>query len=185
MKVTTNTNSNAKVDFQLSIGLEPPPKRSDDDDKVKPKSFTCKMHPGKKDSAEFVVKIYSFSDGSPEEYIETLRQLATVQVGQNVKKNEDIVILHKQVFEGALLEAFENEIPSGENPKITNEHLKKGRNAMIKIVFPDKAVRHQKKAMKKIKKPMKMKIREFANRMKKINEMLTFFPLLEENPIRM
>ena len=180
MKVTTTTNSNSKVDFQLSIGLEPPPKRSDDDDKVKPKSFTCKMHPGKKDSAEFLVKIYSFSDGSPEEYIETLRQLATVQVRQNVKKNEDVVVLYKQIFEGALLEAFENEIPSEENAEISDEHLKKGRNAMTKIVFPDKAVRHQKKAMKKIKKPMKMKIREFANRMKKINEMLTFFPLLPD-----
>ena len=125
MKVTHTTNSNAKVDFQLSIGLEPPPKRSDDDDKVKPKSFTCKMHPGKKDSAEFLVKIYSFSDGSPEEYIETLRQLATVQVGQNVKKNKDIVVLYKQIFEGALLKAFENEIPSEENAEITDEHLKK------------------------------------------------------------
>ena len=106
MKVTNTTNSNPKVDFQLSIGLEPPTKRFADDDKVKPKSFTCKMHPSKKDSAEFLVKIYSFSDGSPEEYIETLRQLATVQVGQSVKKNEDIVVLYKQIFEGKLLEAF-------------------------------------------------------------------------------
>ena len=50
MKVTTNSNSNSKVDFQLSIGLEPPVKRSVDDEKVKPKSFTCKMHLNKKDS---------------------------------------------------------------------------------------------------------------------------------------
>ena len=151
MKVTTTTNSNAKVDFQLSIGLEPPPKRSVDDEKVKPKSFTCKMHPSKKDSAEFLVKIYSFSDGSPEEYIETLRQLATVQVGQGVKKNEDIVVLYKQIFEGALLKAFKNEIPTDKGDVITDDHIKKGQNAMTKIVFPDKAVRHQKKAMKKSK----------------------------------
>ena len=176
MKVTTQTN--AKVDFQLSIGLEPPTKHVDTDEKVKPKSFTCKMHPNKKDSAEFLVKIYAFSDGSPEEYIETLKQLTVVQTGQNVKRNEDIVVLYKQIFEGALLEAFENEI-SDEDP-ITDDVLNRGRNAMTKIVFPDKAVRHQKKAMKKIKKPMKMKFREFANRMKKINEMLTFFPLLPD-----
>ena len=147
MKVTTPTN--AKVDFQLSIGLEPPTKHVDTDEKVKPKSFTCKIHPNKKDSAEFLVKIYAFSDGSPEEYIETLKQLTVVQTGQNVKRNEDIVVLYKQIFEGALLEAFENEI-SDEDP-ITDEVLNRGRNAMTKIVFPDKAVRHQKKAMKKIK----------------------------------
>ena len=66
-----------------------------------------------------------------------------------------------------MLEAFENEIPTEEGVPVTDDHIKKGRNAMTKIVFPDKAVRHQKKAMKKIKKPMKMKICEFANRMKK------------------
>ena len=65
------------------------------------------MHPNKKDSAKFPVKIYSFSDGSPEEYIETLHQLTIVQVGQNVKKNEDIMVLYKQIFEGALLEALQ------------------------------------------------------------------------------
>ena len=152
MKVTTPTNSNAKVDFQLSIGLEPPVKRIDIDEMVKPKSFTCKMHPNKKDSAEFLVKIYAFSDGSPEEYIETLKQLTVVQVGQNVKKNEDIVVLYKQIFEGTLLEAFENELPNDDDTPITGDVFNRGRNAMTKIVFPDKAVRHQKKAMKKIKK---------------------------------
>ena len=103
MKLTNPANNNVKVDFQLSIGLEPPEKRNDTDEKVKPKSFTCKMHPNKKDSAEFLVKIYAFSDGSPEEYIETLKQLTVVQVGQNVKKNEDIVVLINRFSKGLCL----------------------------------------------------------------------------------
>jgi len=55
----------------------------------------------------------------------------------------------KSTLKPFLLEAFENEL-SDEDP-IMDDVLNRGRNAMTKIVFPDKVVRHQKKVMKKIK----------------------------------
>ena len=181
MPVVSPTNKPAKVDFQLSIGLEPPAKRIEDDDKVKPLSFTCKVHPNKTNSPEFTVKIYQFSDGSPEEFIETCKKLETVEMKQNIKKNDEKVVLVQQIFEGALLEAFENELPSpSSTDPVTDAHIEKGMIAMTKIIFPDKAARNQKKAMKKIRKPKDMTFREFANRMKKINEMLPWFPPLAD-----
>jgi hypothetical protein len=50
--------------------------------------------------------------------------------------------------------------------------------ALARVVFPDKAYRNQKKALKRLKKPKDMKFRVFANRMKKLNEYLVHFPVL-------
>ena len=168
--------------FQLCIGLEPPPKRSDDDESI---SFTCKMNLTKKDSPEFSVTVYKFGDdGTAEQLLETLKLMQTVERGQAAKKNEDRVSLIRQVFEGSVLTAFENELPgpdaNGNPVAIPDEAFKKAINAMKLVVFPDKAARNQKKAMAKLKKPRGMSFREWANRLKKMNDYLPFFPLLPD-----
>ena len=183
MKVVLPTSkTNSRAQFQLCIGLEPPPPRSDDDG-VKPISFTCKMHPKDKNSAEFTVKIYKYGDdGTVEGLLETLKLMAMVDKGQNVKKNEERVTLFRQIFEGSLLVAFENELPgldeNGNAIAITDDVLAKAVEAIKKVVFPDKAARNQKKAMRRLKLPRNMTFRVFANRFKKMSDFLPFFPVL-------
>ena len=177
MKISPPTNNSNKVAYQLCIGLEPPPKRSSDDDVEKAITFTCHRKPGDNDSPKYSIKAYPFEDGmGPETYILTIRKMDEVIKGQNINTNGDKVILVRQLFKGSALTAFENELPDG--TRVTDAHIRKGLNAMAKVVFPDKAYRNQKKALKRFKKPKEMTFRIFANRMKKLNEYLVHFPVL-------
>ena len=172
----SNPRKTYKVNSELSIGLEPHIKKYDDDD-AKPISYTCKMHPDSEISAEYVVKIDIFDNqGSPEDFIDTVKKMETVQEGQNIKTNEDRVKLIRQIFSGSTIDAFENQMPT--TGSISDEVYKKAIVEMTKVVFPDKAARNQKRAMKKLRKPIDWTFREYANRMKKMNDYLPFFPPL-------
>lgn len=183
MKVVPPQNKTKRAQFQLCIPLEPPPPRNSDDEVIKPIAFTCKMNPKDKNSSEFVIKVYKVGDDTTvENLLETFKQMVAVEAGQALKKNEDRVTLVRQLFEGSLLTAFENELPGldASNKPITieNGHYDAGIEAIKKVVFPDKAARNHKKAMRKVKLPLNMKFRVFANRFKKQNDFLPFFPLL-------
>jgi hypothetical protein len=174
-------NKPKKVDFKLCIPLEGPPQRSSDDDAEKATSFTCKMNPKDKNSAEYVKKIYPFGDdGGCEQLLITLNLMTAVIKGQGLKSNEQKVELLRQIFQGSVLAAFENEMPKADavDQTIEDDAYEQGIESMKKVVFPDKAARNQKKAMRKLKKPVGMKFRDFANRVRKINEYLPLFPAL-------
>ena len=176
MKISPSTN-NKVMPYQLCIGLEPPPKRSSADDVEKAISFTCHRSPGDVDTPKYMLKAYPFEDGQgPETFILTLQKMQEIAKGQNITTVEDKVILVRQLFKGAVLTAFENELP--ENTRLQDTHIRNGMRAMAKVVFPDKAYRNQKKALKRLKKPKDMTFRMFANRMKKLNEYLVHFPVL-------
>src|SRR6056300_455953 len=65
-------------------------------------------------------------------------------------------------------------------PVINGDHLKRGIEAMKRVVFPDKAARNQKKTMKKLCKPVTMTFRTFANHLQKMNSYLGMFPDLPD-----
>ena len=100
-------------------------------------------------------------------FIKTLMKMQEIQKGQNITMNTDKVIQVKQLFKGSALTAFESELPA--NGNVTNAQLNKAFAAMPNVVFPDKALRNQKKALKKLRKPRDVSFCEFANR-------VPFFP---------
>ena len=173
MKVSPTTNK-PKSGYQLCIGLDEPPKR-DADDVDKAISFTCHRVPNDTDSPKYELKAYPFEDGGTcEMFIKTLMKMNEIQKGQNITTNADKVILAKQLFKGSALTAFESELPADGN--VTNAQLARAFAAMPKVIFPDKALRNQKKALKKLKKPRDVSFREFANRVKVLNDYFPFFP---------
>ena len=179
MKLSLPSNLKSKTGYQLCIGLEEPPKR-DIDDVEKAISFTCHRVPDDTDSPKYELKAYPFEDdGTCEQYIKTFMWLIKIEKGQNITTNMDKVILVRQLFKGAALTAFETELPAADQP-ITNGQLKKAFAAMPKVVFPDKALRNQKKAMKRLKKPREMSFRNFANRVKVLNDYIPYFPVLPD-----
>ena len=170
-------NTKPKSGYQLCIGLEETPTR-ELDDVEKAISFTCHRVPGDTDSPKYKLKAYPYEDGaSCEQYIKTFMRMLEVEKGQKIETNEDKVILVRQLFKGAALTAFETELPAA-GQAITNAQLKKAFAAMPKVVFPDKALRNQKKALKRLKKPREMSFRNFANRVKVLNDYFPYFPVL-------
>ena len=176
MKLSPIPKKTSKVNSELSIGLEPHTKRFTDDD-ADPISFMCKMHPNNELSPEYVVKIQVFDDqGGPEDFIDTLKKMQIVQEGQNIQTNADRVKLIRQIFSGSTMDAFENELP--DTGAISNDVYDKALQAMTRVVFQIKAARNQKRAMKLLKKPIEWSFSNYANRMKKMNDYIRYFPKL-------
>ena len=177
MKVhQSNNNHNTKASFQLCIPLEEPPKR-DPNDPEKPIGFSCLRDPTNNDSPKYTIKVFPYEDGqSCEQFLRTKEHFEAIKKGQNITANMDQVILVRQLFKGSAITAFDNALPNGANANITNAAYTRAWKSMTAAVFPNKAGREQKKAMKKIRKPLDMSFRTFANRMKKMNEYLRHFP---------
>lgn len=176
MKIAPKATDNLKTSFQLCIALEEPPKR-DPNGSEKPISFVCSREPGNKDSAPYQIKAYPFEDGDNcEMFIKTKKLFDDIIKGQKIETNANRVTLVRQLFKGSALTAFENELPIEPTAVIEDEAYVKAWRNMTAAVFPAKAARNQKKAMKRIRKPIDMSFRAFANRMKRLNEYLAHFP---------
>ena len=176
MKLAPKATENLKTAFQLCIPLEEPPKR-DPSNGEKPISFVCSREPGNKDAAPYQIKAYPFEDGDNcEQFIKTKKLFDDIIKGQEIETNANLVTLVRQLFKGSALTAFENEIPIDPTAVIEDDMYVKAWRSMTAAVFPAKAARNQKKAMKRIRKPIDMSFRAFANRMKRLNEYLAHFP---------
>ena len=177
MKISLpKSTSESKNAFQLCIPLDEPPKR-DPNDTDKPISFVCHRKPSDKDSASYTIKVFPFEDDDCcEQFIKMQQHYEAILISQDLESNEDRAVLIRQLFKGSALTAFENEMPSRPTDKISDARFKRGLTAMSAAIFPNRAARNQKKAMKKIRKPIDMSFRVFANRMKKLNDYLPYFP---------
>ena len=148
MKIVPSKSSDVKSDYQLCITLEEPPKR-DPDSKEKPIGFTCSRDPTDKDAPTYTLKAFPFDDGDNcEQFLKTREIYEAVKQGQAITTNENRVTLVRQLFKGAALTAFDNEITDA---NVSDDMYKKAWKAMTAAVFPSKAARNQKKAMKKLK----------------------------------
>ena len=176
MKLAPNAAKQLKTSFQLCIALEEPPKR-DPNSNDKPIGFVCSRDPGNQDAPTYTIKAYPFEDGDNcERFIKTKESFDDIVRGQSIESNENRVTLVRQLFKGSALTAFENELPNEPATAISDNIYNKAWRSMTAAIFPTKAVRNQKKAMRRIRKPLDMKFRTFANRMKKMNDYLIHFP---------
>ena len=178
MKVSTPTNTKPTKEHHFVIPFEAPERREDDERAI---SFTCRHDPEKgKDSTSYTLTAHVFNDGTPEELLLLIKKISDISKGQALTTNEKKVKLFEQLFEGTALTAFQGELPDGSSDAITDNMLRKGIAAIKAVVFPEpaKAARAQKKAMKALKKPLGMKFRDFANRMRELNGYLAHFPAL-------
>ena len=171
--------SKDKSSYKLCIGLKPETALLDREDK-KPISFDCSHNPGVDGAPTYKIKVYPFEDGYPcEVYLQTLKYVDDIIAGQGLTTNEQKVRVIRQLFDGtSALVAFENEMPNNPTDPITNPMWTRAKVAMTRVIFPVNAARNQKKAMKKIKKPIDMTFAQFAQRMKQLNDWLPLFPPL-------
>ena len=176
MKVQVRKSSETnKASFQLCITLDEPPK-GDPNNTDKRIGFSCHEDPTDKDSPTYTIKAYPYEDGNNcKQFLKTMELFESIETGQNIKSNEDQVVLMKQLFKGSALTAFVNKLPSAAGARITDANLKKAKAAMAAAIFLNKAACNQKKAMKKLKKPIEMSFWTFANRMKKLKDYLPSF----------
>ena len=179
MKVVLPKDTKDKSSYKLCIGLKPEVAIDHTNSDKKPIEFTCSHQPGVDGAPTFTLKVYPFEDGwSCEHYIRTLKSIDDIIKGQGLTTNAQKVQIIRQLFSGGTLTAFENEMPGASEDPITNHMYSKGLAAMARVVFPENAARNQKKAMKKLKKPIDMTFRMYANRVSFMNNCFKMFPPL-------
>ena len=148
MKVVLPKENKDKASYKLCIALKPNVAVDHGSDK-KPIEFECSHTPGVANAPTYTLSVYPFEDGySCEQYIQTLKHVDDIIKGQGLTTNEQKAQLIRQLFKGSTLVAFENEMPNAAVDAITNNMYSKGIAGMAKFVFPDKAARNQKKALK-------------------------------------
>lgn len=174
MKIVASKHiSKASVNLLDGLGLATIHREMDDStEKI---SFECKRKPNEKHSPTFTIELIPYEDGDAiEVFLQTREKVDAIAKGQNLKTNAEIVGLVRQAFTGSVLDAFEAVIKKDEDPD--DYIMDKAYLAMTQVVFPPGATRTQKRALRKIKKPIDLSFRKFGNRLIRLNEYFPYFP---------
>ena len=150
-------------------------KKSEEEDQNKHLQIEMKSNPGQASSQKYKKSILIFRHGSVEDFLEWKKDLESVFEGQAIRTAPAKFAMTKRLLEGDPLIQFENAIAlHGEE---TDEHFQQVMRDLILYVFPRKALRIQKRYMRRqMRKPQSMKVRDFVARVQEINNCLSQFP---------
>ena len=127
---------------------------------------------------ELTVKFYR--TGTPEEWLIFMRDLKRILVGQNVTTGPPRYAMLRRLVLGDTLAVFNKAAAEHGNETVAN--FETCLQAVTKHVFPQRAMAHQKRYMRRyMRKPRDMSTREFVARVTELNAYLTEFPPFEEN----
>ena len=161
------------------IGLDRPSKTQIKKDECV--TFKLRSSPTDENSLTYEVMVPFFRNGTPEELLVFLKQVRRVIVGTNTTEGPNKYALIRRVLHGDALTAFDI-AATEDNRTETNENFEICCRALIKHVFPRKALVTQKRWMRRfLRKPRDMKTRHFMGRLTEMNEYLKEFPDFEEN----
>jgi hypothetical protein len=138
-------------------------------------SFKLRAVPQDPLSQLYSLSIPYFSTGTPESWITFRKNLDKVLIGQNVTTGPPTYAMARRVLEGAALARFNASVI--ERGTETLEHFALVIDDMGAYVFPRKALEIEKRFLRRdLKKPRKLKMREFLTRVDEINHDLRYFP---------
>lgn len=138
-------------------------------------SFKLRAVPLDTESQLYSLSVPYFSTGTPESWILFRKNLDKVLVGQNVTTGPPTYAMARRVLEGAALARFEASVV--DRGTETLEHFALVIEDMGEYVFPRRALQMEKRFMRRfMRKPRKLKMREFMARVEELNHDLRYFP---------
>ena len=140
--------------------------------------FELYRNPEDTSSAKYTISIPKFSGGTPEEILNFFDQVQEVMTGQSITEGPMRYKVLQSLLEGDPLAKFNNS--AEENGAKTVVNYQKCKCALIKHLFPHRALQYQKRYMRnKFQKPSGWTIRRFIARVQEINNKLDKFPPFE------
>ena len=148
-------------------------------------TLKLKTVPRSASSAEYSLNVPYFRSGTPEEWLKFQKNLRRVFVGQNLTTGTHKFSMARRLLVGDSLSHFEkaansfvtvddNEV---EDRNETSENFELALQAVTEYVFPKRALTMQKRYMRRImRKPKKVKTRQYCARYAEINKYLEEFP---------
>ena len=140
--------------------------------------FELYRNPEDTSSAKYTISIPKFSGGTPEEILNFFDQVQEVMTGQSITEGPMRYKVLQSLLEGDPLAKFNNS--AEEHGAKTVVNYQKCKCALIKHLFPHRALQYQKRYMRnKFQKPSGWTIRRFIARVQEINNKLDKFPPFE------
>ena len=136
MKVTGIPNESKNSRHAPVIDLQQKP-RIEWYTKAKSTEYKCYKDPSDTKSAAHTVMIYHFENEGPEELLEFLERVKTVEKGQGLTNGPDQYMLMRHVLKGVRLTAFDNAATAAGNETVAN--YDKCVQAVKAAIFPPKA----------------------------------------------
>src|SRR5687767_9173433 len=173
-----------KVSFLKPVlPLVPETQSKSEEDQKKTITMELKSQAGTAGSATYKKKITLFDEGTPQEWIDTQRDIFEVWRQNAITAPEDRVSIFKAVLRGETLSHFEtviSEITLDENDDpvaLTMAMVTKALADVSNTIFPHRALESQRQWMRKsLKKPHNLTTRQTAVALSRINSCLPLFP---------
>ena len=139
-------------------------------------SFKLRAVPVDPESQLYSLSVPYYSTGTPEKWIRFRKNLDKVLIGQNITTGPPTYAMTRRILEGAALAKFEDLVH--DRGTETLEHFALVLQDMGTYVFPRRALQMEKRFMRRyMRKPRKLKMREFMARVEELNHDLRYFPL--------
>ena len=160
----------------------------DEEDRTRIITFDLKLWAGAPDkSTTYKKAIRVFEEGSPQEWLELLKNVDEVWTQNTINGPTDRVATMHAALRGDSLTAFESALedarvdPDEEDEEpaaLTVEHIETALKSVTNIVFPHRALEIQKLWMNRaMRKPAELSTRKTAAALSWINNLLPYFPL--------
>lgn len=134
--------------------------------------------PSEENSQTYDLNIGIFRSGTAEAFLEFRRNLKKAIVGQHITTGPPMFSMARRLMAGDALSVFNNR--AAELGAETTANFKQVMNALAAHVFPQRALRMQKRYMRRyMRKPKGQTTREYIARVNEINEYLSLFPPFE------
>jgi hypothetical protein len=139
-------------------------------------SFKLRAVPIDPHSQLYSLSVPYYSSGTPEKWIIFRKNLDKVLIGQNITTGPPTYAMTRRILEGAALAKFEDSVL--DRGTETLDHFTLVLEDMSNYVFPRRALQMQKRFMRRyMRKPRKLKMREFMARVEELNHDLRYFPV--------
>ncbi len=139
-------------------------------------SFKLRAVPVDPESQLYSLSVPYYSTGTPEKWIRFRKNLDKVLIGQNITTGPPTYAMTRRILEGAALTKFEDSVLNRGTE--TLNHFTLVLEEMSNYVFPRRVLQMQKRFMRRyMRKPRKLKMREFVARVEELNHDLRYFPV--------
>ena len=139
-------------------------------------SVKCQTSPTEVDSTTYGLNIPIFKKRNSKEWLEWIKSVERVAVGQNATTGPGKFLLAKHLLEDGALQAFENDTCTAGSK--TTQNYKAVIKSVTNHIIPKKALQKQKHYMRRfLKKPLDMKVTDFVEQVITMNKLLTIFQM--------
>ena len=136
--------------------------------------FKLRTNPGNADSQTYALKARVFESGHVEHFINWAQDLQSVIVGHNATTGPPKYRLTERLLSGEALSVLNASVAKYGNE--TNANHQECLRDLFRHVFPKQALKYQRRAMRRMRKPTSHTFREYVARFNQLNGYLKLFP---------